>query len=141
MTPPKNPSPGRDAAKPSDDGTRRPGERDLVAGARAAMDRRDASLDGETLSHLRRARAAALDANDTSVGPTVAPWLPVGLASAAVVAIAIAVVWPGTFTQPAKPIDMLADAWILDEEAELEMIQDVEFYQWLAEEAPDGYSS
>ncbi|WP_066965543.1 hypothetical protein [Microbulbifer sp. Q7] len=141
MTPPKNPSPGRDSAKPSDNRTRSPGERDLVAGARAAMDRRDASLDGETLSRLRRARAAALDANGTGTGPRMAPWLPVGLASAAVVTIAIVVVWPGTLTQPAKPVDMLADAWILDEEAELEMIQDVEFYQWLAEETPDGYSS
>ena len=116
-----------------------PDQHELIAGAREAMARRDESLDGETLSRLRRARSAALDesAGRHSLANL---WLPAGLASAAaVVAVALLV---GQGEAPHREeVDLLADAWILDEEAELEMIEDVEFYQWLAEEALDGHST
>ncbi|MBY6213156.1 hypothetical protein KUV95_16515 [Microbulbifer agarilyticus] len=114
---------------------------ELAAGARAAMERREQSLDGETLSRLRRARSAALDgASDTS-RPGWMLWLPTGLAGAAAVLTVALFVGPERSSSQGEPVDMLADAWILNEDAELDMIEDVEFYQWLAEEALDGHSS
>ncbi|WP_299591829.1 hypothetical protein [uncultured Microbulbifer sp.] len=134
MTSPEDTTPPNAAEK------RQKAERDLIDSAREAMLRRDQSLDGETLSQLRRARSAALDSKPGTGRMT--PWFTAGLAGTAGVVVTLAVlVWPGGDTQQAQPVDLFADAWILDEEAELELIEDVEFYQWLAEEGSDGHSS
>lgn len=111
----------------------------LIAGAREAMARRDERLDGETRSQLRRARAAALG---ETAGPRALAnlWLPAGLVGAAAMLTVALLVGQGERPQQDE-VDLLADTWILDEDAELEMIEDVEFYQWLAEEALDGHSS
>ncbi|AQQ68189.1 hypothetical protein [Microbulbifer agarilyticus] len=114
---------------------------ELAAGARAAMERREQSLDGETLSRLRRARSAALDGAADTSRPGWMLWLPTGLAGAAAVLTVALFVGQERSSSQGEPVDMLADAWILNEDAELDMIEDVEFYQWLAEEALDGHSS
>ncbi|WP_043315534.1 hypothetical protein [Microbulbifer sp. HZ11] len=108
----------------------------LIAGTREVMSRRDESIDGETLSRLRRARSAALDARP-GLRPRTGLWLPASLASTAA-AVAVVLLLEQYHASQAKEVDFLADAWILDEEAELELIEDVEFYQWLAEEELDG---
>nr|WP_010133036.1 hypothetical protein [Microbulbifer agarilyticus] len=114
---------------------------ELAAGARAALERREQSLDGETLSRLRRARSAAIDGAAGTSRPGWMLWLPTGLASAAAVLTVALLFGLEPSGAPAEPVDMLADTWILNEDAELDMIEDVEFYQWLAEEALDGHSS
>lgn len=113
----------------------------LADAARASLLRRERQMDGETLSRLRRARYAALEQNKKRSGVPV--WIAAWGACAAALALAL---WlpdqvSDRETIPASDGGLLADTWLLDEEAELEMIEDVEFYQWLAEEALDGRSS
>ncbi|MCQ3829440.1 hypothetical protein HXX02_08270 [Microbulbifer elongatus] len=111
----------------------------IVAGARKAMAQRDEALDGETRSRLRRARSAALE-EAANAGSAAGRWLPVGVAGVAATVVVALLVGRGEVPQSAE-VALLADAWLLEEDAELEMIEDVEFYQWLAEEALDGHSS
>lgn len=116
------------------DSPRREQDRRLVDSARAAMARRDQALDGETLSRLRRARADAVAAQ----GHGRRLWLPAGGAVAVAVLVA-ALLWS---PQP-QPEDELfaASAWLLDDEMEIEVIEDIEFYQWLADEELVGEAS
>ncbi|WP_105101455.1 hypothetical protein [Microbulbifer pacificus] len=110
----------------------------LAAGAaREALARRERNLDGETLSRLRRARSRALDQRQRLAGL----WLPLGGVCAAALALALWLPGRGGSDVAAVESTLLADVWLLDEEAELEMIEDVEFYQWLAEEALDDRAS
>ena len=123
-------SPGRDSTP-----------RHLAGAARASMMRTEQQLDGEILSRLRRARHAALE--QSSGRPVISRWVAVSGACAAALALAL---WlPGQVSDrgaiPESDGALIADAWLLDEEAELDMIEEVEFYQWLAEEALDGRSS
>jgi hypothetical protein len=103
--------------------------------AKSALHRSDQSLDGETLSRLRRARAAAMQQQDKS-GRV---WLPLG--SAVTAALVIALVWPHTEIQAPATEVLALEQWLLEADAELEMIEEVDFYQWLAEEELSAHSS
>lgn len=106
--------------------------RRLVQAAREAMARRDRSLDRETLSRLRHARAKALERQ----GASVSLWLPVGAALTAVLMIAL--LWP-RHSQPEMPL-IAGGEWLLDDGMEIELMENMEFYRWLAEGAPDDFS-
>ncbi len=106
--------------------------------ARAALAQREQSLDGETLSRLRRARSQALDARKR---PGAALWLPLSGACAAALVLALWLPGQGGSDKVKIEDSLLADTWLLDADAELEMIEDVEFYQGLAEEALDDRAS
>jgi hypothetical protein len=95
-------------------------------------------LDASTRSKLAQARNRALDEVRTGVQRRWI-WAPAGgLAAAAVVAVAL---WSGglrlggeTDAPSLEDIDIVADA------ENLEMLQDVEFYTWLEDAAPDRNS-
>ncbi|WHI50015.1 hypothetical protein P3339_16375 [Microbulbifer sp. MLAF003] len=111
-------------------------ERRLVKAARVAVTRREEEIDGETLSRLRRARADALKQSKTrSISGYHWLWL-----SGACTVLVVALLWSGTDNSPGKIEPFIAGDWLLYEEVDVEMIEDMEFYQWLAEEL-DGHSS
>ena len=100
-------------------------------------------LDARTRSRLNQARQKAL--TELNKGATRSYWLtaPLGtLAVAAVIAVVVmtgretAAPTPGSAALPLDDFDIVADA------DSLELLQDVEFYTWLAEESgPDANST
>ncbi|BBM02688.1 hypothetical protein [Microbulbifer sp. GL-2] len=110
-------------------------DRQLVKAARAAVKRREEGIDRETLSRLGRARTAALGQLGSSA-LSAYRWLGLGAACAALVVLLL---WPGAEDTPGEE-PFIASDWLLYEEMDVEMIEDMEFYQWLAEEL-DGHSS
>ncbi|WP_444957150.1 hypothetical protein [Microbulbifer sp. ZKSA002] len=117
-------------------------EKRILGAASAAVIRRERSLDTETLAELRRIRSAAQEQNNKkryfSLN-TLYPYLPVTAASAAVLFLALW--WPSSVINNESRTELLVSGdWLLDEDMDIEMIEDMEFYQWLAEEL-DGHSS
>jgi len=110
-------------------------DRQLVKAVRAAVNRREEGMDGETLSQLGRARTLALGQLESSA-LSAYHWLGLGTACAALMVLLL---WPGAVDTPREE-PVIASDWLLYEEMDVEMIEDMEFYQWLAEEL-DGHSS
>ncbi|RMG33012.1 MAG: DUF3619 family protein, partial [Gammaproteobacteria bacterium] len=108
-----------------------------------ALDRRARDLDGQTLSRLRRARAAAIGQAEHH-----ATWLPVGgwrLAGAGLaVALLVATLIPALYRPLAPPTlpeeEELLEIATLD--TDLELVEEMEFYEWLSaqplEEVAEG---
>lgn len=98
-----------------------------------ALDRRAQDLDGATLSRLRRARAEALQ-----LASTRRSWLPGGwrLAGAGLaLGLLVVALLPGLRqAAPPQPTsgDELLEIATLD--VELEVVEDLEFYEWLTEQ-------
>ena len=96
-----------------------------------------AALDGETRSKLTQARYRALD--ELSVPARRAwgrAWLPAG-AAAAVTMLSV-MLWQGqvaSVSDPSFDVAAVTDLEILMGEEELEMIQELEFYAWLEDQA------
>ncbi|AWF80623.1 hypothetical protein BTJ40_07255 [Microbulbifer sp. A4B17] len=118
------------------------GEQRLLEVTSAAVVRRERSLDTETLDELRRIRAEVQDRKNsrrTYLFSSLFPYFSVAAGSAAILFFVLW--WPN----PAVNIDsrtelMVSGDWLLEEDMDIEMIEDMEFYQWLAEEL-DGHSS
>lgn len=85
-------------------------------------------LDAATLSRLNRARQAALESSSHRL-PALIRWAPIGgLATAA--AVALLLVQSPTTIQP--PADAgIVDVEILLSEDNLDMLEDLEFYDWI----------
>jgi hypothetical protein len=104
---------------------------ELARRARQLFDQSVQELDAETLSRLNRGRQRALA--EVKHGGTPAAWLrwtPVAVAAAA--AVAVVIVW-----NPGNGVDDLprtadSDLELLLAEDELEMLEDLEFYRWMA---------
>jgi hypothetical protein len=115
---------------------RSPEDEHFEARTRAAFDASVESLDGRTRSKLTQARHAALEELRNSSRQR---WQRAGTAlaglSAAVMAVWIAV---GQFT-PTTPGELVLDDMDLVAEApNLELLEEVEFYAWVARERAGG---
>lgn len=111
----------------------------LAKRAKALFDESVRELDGETLSRLNRSRCRALDeARRGGAGRTWRGSVPAAVA-AAVAVVAVVVVWrAGTGVDPLPPATASDLEFLLTGE-ELEMLEALEFYRWMAleETAPE----
>jgi anti-sigma-K factor RskA len=101
----------------------------LVHSIRTELERSCAALDGETLSRLHRMRSEALAVRKSNWQGW---WLP--FATAAVLVLALSLLWPISQVPAEAPDLLLEDIEVLVAEEELEFYADYEFYQWLAME-------
>lgn len=106
----------------------------FVERARELLDEGNARLDAATVSRLNQARHAALDARGRRSGRwfglmPVGQWASVAGAAAAVVLAVI--VWPGATTVPVDGGLLFEDLEIVMAEENLEMFEDLEFFEWL----------
>ena len=86
-------------------------------------------LDAATLSRLNKARHAAIEASSRRLPPLLR-WAPVGgLATAAAVALLLLLQSPAVIEPPADAT--IVDMEILLSEDNLEMLEDLEFYDWI----------
>jgi hypothetical protein len=98
--------------------------------AKALFDESVRELDAETLSRLNRSRQTALaELKAGGAGLSWLRWTPVG--AAAVAAVAAVVVWRAGDLEQLPP-DTAADFEMLLAGEELELLEDLEFYRWLA---------
>jgi hypothetical protein len=106
----------------------------LVAGIRRELDASCRALDGQTLSRLNSIRHAALERKRPARrGALLLPFG--GLVTAAVLVLSISLVNSGRTPETEfAPVNApLEDIDLLTENASLELFEDYEFYQWLAE--------
>jgi hypothetical protein len=117
-----------------------PGDTEFEHKARTLFEDSVERLDASTRSKLTQARNRALD--EVNVGRMRRRWIwaPVGGAALAAVVAAVMVAGglrsgaePGAGAMALEDIDIVADSENLD------MLEDVEFYQWL-DDAPDPHS-
>lgn len=128
--------------------TKGDGDGALERRAKAAFDESVDALDAAALSRLNRARQRALE--ELPRRRTRTGWLPA--AATAALAVAVFAVWigrepaltPGSPGTPAAPVAALGpsaeadDLEILLAEDSLEMLEELEFYDWVAHEELDG---
>ncbi len=98
-----------------------------------ALDRRAQDLDGATLSRLRRVRAEAVQQASTRRSRLPGGWRLAGAGLA--LGLLVAALLPGLHqATPAQPIpgDELLEVATLD--VDLEVVEDLEFYEWLSEQ-------
>ncbi|MDJ0740828.1 MAG: hypothetical protein QNJ91_14025 [Gammaproteobacteria bacterium] len=111
-------------------------EHEIHDRARAALDARAAGLDGATRSRLNQARQRAVAAAHAAPATRWLPWRIAGAAAAvcAVTLTALLMREPAPELPVALPDD---DVELLALDADLELIEEVEFYHWL-EDTSDG---
>jgi hypothetical protein len=98
------------------------------------------TLDAATLSHLNQARQRALDELPNGGRTTSRWWLPAG-AVAVTAAVAISLwqtIAPVSDSEPAIPVAAgdITDVELLLDDSDLAMIEDLEFFAWLATDEP-----
>ena len=118
-------------------------ERNWLAGSKALFDSSVDSVDGATRSRLRVARERALEElrpRNKLGGARL--WIP-ALAAAALVALVTLPLMERERTGAETGFETMAagDLEILFAEEELEMLAELEFYEWLELEAPDETGS
>jgi hypothetical protein len=92
------------------------------------------SIDELTAARLQAARRQALAAVGRHTDRSRYAWTAGGFATAAVAVLAIVLWSGGEVSVPA----MFADDWELLAEGDLQLIEDLEFYDWLPEEETAG---
>ena len=112
-------------------------DRKLEERAKRLFEESVSALDAQTRSKLTRARHRALEEFDKTAPSWTAQWLPAGAVAAGILAIGVLwqeppprVVGGGDFNVAAT-----TDLEILMGDEELDMIQELEFYAWLDEQA------
>jgi hypothetical protein len=114
-----------------------------IAQTKALLDESAEALDAATLSHLNRARQAAL----AQRRPRMARlwWLPAGLASSCALLLALGVWHPrASLPGPSPLATMVApgtnggDVGIVSSDDSLDLYQDLEFYAWLDAQDQDS---
>ena len=107
-------------------------EQKFVNDLAAHLDRADGSLDEGTRQRLRQARETALRSGTEVESHTRRGWLVPGLVMASVLALVVTVLLSQTSkVLPGSETDVIEIAASSDS---LELYQDIEFYQWLAEQ-------
>ncbi len=114
-------------------------QRDLETRLRARLAREADDIDVDTLRRLRSARHAALDQLDEPAG-RVGYWLPAGAMAAAVALVAVVLVGrqDGVPPPPGELIAVADDLEIMVAGEDLELIEDLEFFEWLLPEGDSG---
>ncbi|WP_444919576.1 hypothetical protein ACJJID_11280 [Microbulbifer sp. CnH-101-G] len=107
----------------------------LQRAARDAVARRDSKIDADTLVQLASARQRALAQKKTYYRDWTG-W--VGFTGTCATLLLL-LLWPAPNEQATTEL-LSASDWLLYEEMDVEMVEDMEFYQWLAEEL-NGHSS
>lgn len=105
----------------------------LLEQVRHQLDASADQLDAATLSRLRRIRQQAVAVAGRSRWSWQMPALAMG-SVAAIAAITLTLMTSSISTQQTS----LEDLALLSSNESFELIDDVEFYQWLAEEMPNG---
>lgn len=114
-----------------------PNDQELQRRARTALDRHAAGLDAATQSRLTQARHRAVAASQAAPSTRWLGWRLVG-STAALAGIALTV-WLVGEPPPKLPDSglMFGDLELIEVDADLELVAEPEFYDWLAE-AADG---
>ena len=108
-----------------------PDERRFVAGIRQQLDRSCDALDGATLSRLNRIRHAALARKPARASRLLLPFG--GFVTACVLVLTVTMFAPRTAPDTEALAAPLEDIDILTTPDSLDLYEDYEFYQWLAE--------
>lgn len=116
-----------------------PTDQELQQQARKALDRRVAGLDAATRSRLTQARHRAVAAAQATPSTRWLGWRVAG-AAAALAGIALTVLLigePAPILPPGGP--MFSELELIEVDADLELVAEPEFYDWLAQvaDAPD----
>ena len=126
-----------------DDPLRDPAHAALAARVRTGLEASAQALDGATLSRLNRARQRALDA---ARAPRRALVRWTALAATACVLVAAVALWrlpatpvaPTPASAPATAAPRVDDLALVAGGADLELVEDLEFYAWLDAQSADG---
>jgi hypothetical protein len=112
----------------------REGDEAFVRRAKAVLDEGNAHLDARVRSRLTQARHAALAQAGARPSLWLRPWAPaVGVAAAVALAV---LVWPGAQRQSELPPDeALNDLEIVLEGENLDLLEDLDFYEWVDADA------
>ncbi len=101
--------------------------------ARALAARHERALQRMTVDALARARPPRRRAG---------AWLAVPAAALGMALMAAVVVWRGGERSAAPPLAQAPDdalpAWVLDDSAPVSLLENLDFYVWLAEQGDDG---
>ncbi|MCO1334045.1 hypothetical protein MO867_06785 [Microbulbifer sp. OS29] len=100
----------------------------LLKVAGEAVVRRENTIDTETQARLRRIRTGVQEQSRA-----VQYWPGFIAVGACTAALFVALIWPVLSTDDNAEVLATSD-WLLDEDVDIEMIENMEFYQWLAEE-------
>ena len=121
----------------------KPAETDFLEGSKALFDSSVDRIDGATRARLRAARERALEELAPRArfgGPRL--WIPAAAAAALVALVTLPLLeQSGTDADTGFETMAAADLEILLGEEELEMLAELEFYEWLELEAPDESGS
>ena len=108
-----------------------PDEQRLVNGIRQRMDQSCNALDGQTLSRLNRIRHAALERKQARAARILLPFG--GFVTACLLVVSVMMFGPGRAPQTEAVPSAMEDLDILTSSDSLDLYEDYEFYQWLAE--------
>jgi len=112
-------------------------ERDtLQAGVRRVLDASVAGLDAASRSRLTQARHRALEARGRQRSPWAAGLALGGVAASVGVLVIAYALWQGQV--PAQSYEALADLEVLTAGDQIELYEDLEFYEWLDSNAQTG---
>ncbi len=121
----------------------KPAEQDLLESSKALFDGSVENLDGATRARLRAARERALEelTPRTRFGGA-RLWIPAAAAAALVALVTLPLVERnGTGAESGFESMVVTDLEILLGEEDLEMLAELEFYEWLDLEIPDESGS
>ena len=102
-------------------------EQSLLEKINRELDESAASLDADTLRKLRLARSNAIE----SLQKPRQLWQPVGAFALVATVAAVAVSLQLRVTQVSESLPPIEDVQLLSASDELELYEDLEFYQWL----------
>lgn len=94
--------------------------------ARSELDKSLRDIDDRTAARLAGARARALAAQ----GKKPLSWLPMGIAAAMTAAVLLLFLWRQEVQPPLEPW-AVEDVELLASDADLDVLADLDFYQWL----------